>query len=166
MRPRMTNPQGRRETALGIDRVRRTIARGIRVRPGFRPDRCSIGVGADDFSAVTAAQGRIGDRADAGLEEVDRAVGEQEVGSPRGAWLLNPLDAAPNRQPSTPFDHPLRQVGSAAGTVFEFQLIGMVVPAVPPFSFQKLLSVVWTGRTSPTMIVLLVPSVTLAIFTT
>src|SRR4051794_38567307 len=85
--------------------------------------------------------------------------------APPGCLLLKPLDAAPKRQPSTPLDHPLRQEGSLGGTVLEFQLIGIVVPAVPPFSFQKLLSIVWTGRTSPTRIVLLVPSVTPEIFT-
>src|SRR4051794_29787787 len=86
--------------------------------------------------------------------------------APPGCMLLNPLDAAPKRHPSTPLDHPFKQDGSLAGTVFEFQLMGIVVPTVPPFSFQKLLSIVCTGRTSPTMMVLLVPSVTAEILTT
>src|SRR6516165_6265868 len=85
--------------------------------------------------------------------------------APAGCMLLKPLDAAPKRQPSTgPDQFPLHD-GSAAGTVLEFQLMGIVTPAVPPFSFQKLLSIVCTGRTSPTITVLLVPSVTLASFT-
>ena len=45
------------------------------------------------------------------------------------------------------------------GYLPDFQLIGMVVPAVPPFSIQKLMSAASSGRTSPTRIVLLVPSV-------
>src|SRR5262245_32034511 len=85
--------------------------------------------------------------------------------APPGCMLLNPFDAAPKRQPRTAFCHPKAQAGSAAGNVLELKLMGMVVPAVPPFSFQKLLSAAWTGRTSPSMIELLVPSVTLAIFT-
>src|SRR5262245_6189473 len=84
--------------------------------------------------------------------------------APPGCRLLKPLDAAPKRQPSTPLDHPWKQEGSLGSTVLELKLIGIVVPAVPPFSFQKLLSIVCTGRTSPTMIVLLVPSVTPEIF--
>src|SRR4051812_30931365 len=86
--------------------------------------------------------------------------------APPGCMLLKPFEAAPKRQPSTPFCHWPAQLGSAAGTVLEFQLMGMVVPAVPPFSFQKLLSAAWIGRTSPARIELLVPSVTLASRTT
>ena len=66
--------------------------------------------------------------------------------APPGCMLLNPLDAAPKRQPSTAFCHWPLQVGSAAGIVLEFQLMGMVVPAVPPFSFQKLLSAACDGN--------------------
>ena len=45
------------------------------------------------------------------------------------------------------------------------QLIGTVVPKQAPLLFQKLLSAVWAGMTSPTMIVFEVPSVTEAIVT-
>ena len=48
----------------------------------------------------------------------------------------------------------------------EFQLSGTVVPAVPPFLNQKSASIDWMGRLSPPRIELLVPSVTLPMFTT
>jgi hypothetical protein len=58
------------------------------------------------------------------------------------------------------------QIGSLAGHVLEFHPKGIVVPAVAPFPFQKLLFASWIGKTSPTKMELLVPSVTLAIGTT
>src|SRR5262249_24913834 len=84
--------------------------------------------------------------------------------APPGWRLTNAFDAAEKRQPvgaSRPCQFPL-QSGSEAGKVFEFQPSGTVVPAVPPLLCQKLLSATRDGITSPTISVLLVPSVTLA----
>src|SRR4051812_48148816 len=82
--------------------------------------------------------------------------------APPGWRLANPLAAAPKRQPSgaVAFCHCPLQLADVGSTVFEFQLIGTVVPWIPPFWNQKLLSAARLGRTSPTTIELLVPSVT------
>src|SRR5579859_6360393 len=83
---------------------------------------------------------------------------------PPGWKLENPFAAALKRQPSgaVEFCHCWLQFGAAAGKVFEFQLGGTVMPWMPPFWNQKLLSAARLGRTSPTVTVLLVPSVMLA----
>src|SRR5262245_35650499 len=81
------------------------------------------------------------------------------------AWkLANPLAAAPKRHPSGAVApcQLLTQLAEAGSTVFEFQLIGMVIPWIPPFWNQKLLSAARDGNTSPARTVLLVPSITLA----
>src|SRR4029077_10434043 len=87
--------------------------------------------------------------------------------APPGCKLMNPLADAANRQPTgAPGDCQvaLLQGPPATGTtVFELNPSGTVVPAYPPFCIQKLLSAALLGNTSPTMIELLVPSVTLAI---
>src|SRR4051794_25918268 len=82
---------------------------------------------------------------------------------PPGCRLTKPLAAAPKRQPSgadgaCQFSLQFELPGS---TVLLFQPSGTVRPARPPFWNQKLLSAARLGITSPTRIVLLVPSVTL-----
>src|SRR4051812_31169785 len=84
--------------------------------------------------------------------------------APPGCRLTNPLAAAPKRQPSGA-DAACQfwlQPALAGSTVLLFQPSGTVMPARPPFWNQKLLSAARLGIISPTMTVLLVPSVTLA----
>src|SRR5262245_35784337 len=87
--------------------------------------------------------------------------------APPGCMLTKPLAAAEKRQPSGALTlcHCWKQAGSEAGKVFEFQPSGTVVPAVAPLLSQKLLSAAREGITSPTIRVLLAPSLTLASLT-
>src|SRR6516165_711315 len=84
--------------------------------------------------------------------------------APPGCILTKPLAAAEKRQPTGALipSKLNKHNGSTAGKVFECQQSGTVVPAVPPLVIQKLLSAAREGSTSPTIRVLLVPSVTLA----
>src|SRR4051812_44366499 len=87
--------------------------------------------------------------------------------APPGWRLLNPLDVDENRQPrGLGVSHLPKQEASPAGKVFESKFIGTVVPAVPPLVTKKALLAVFSGRTSPAMMLLLVPSVTLAMVAT
>ena len=87
--------------------------------------------------------------------------------APPGCKLMNPLADAPKRQPTgaeADCQVELLQAPPATGRmVLELNPSGTVVPAYDPLNIQKLLSAALLGNTSPTMIVLLVPSVTLAI---
>src|SRR5262245_47635585 len=81
---------------------------------------------------------------------------------PPGWLLAKPLDEAAKRQSSgavAPCQFPL-QIGSLAGHVLAFHPKGIVVPEAAPVPLQKLLFASWIGKTSPTRMELLVPSVT------
>src|SRR5262245_45424615 len=84
--------------------------------------------------------------------------------APPGCRLRKPLVAAEKRHPKFVFaSHwPSLQSGLAAGNELESQPIGTVVPALAPFDPQKLMLASAMGKTSPSKIELLVPSVTLA----
>src|SRR5437868_15407818 len=87
--------------------------------------------------------------------------------APPGCRLAKPLAEAAYRQPSgalAPCQLPLH-AGSLAGKELESQPSGTVVPEALPVDVQKALFASASGKTSPTMIVLLVPSVTLAMLT-
>src|SRR5205807_9236418 len=87
--------------------------------------------------------------------------------APPGCRLTNPLAEAAYRHPrgaEAPCQFPL-QAGAEAGTELESHPSGTVVPEAQPVEVQKALLASARGRTSPTRIELLVPSVTLAILT-
>ena len=92
----------------------------------------SVGVGADDLTAGSAAQGTVGDHVDAVLEETDRAVAEREVGAAgvqadesRGG---RPEPAADGGPPAA-CQVVLLQLPVPPGTVLELKPSGTVVPA-------------------------------------
>ncbi len=122
----------------------------------------SVGVGANDLASRSAAQGTVGDLTDAVLEKSDRAVAESEIGTagvPADVSLGGRPEPAANGSRAD-CQVALPQGPPATGMmVLELNPSGTVVPAYDPLNIQKLLSAALLGSTSPTMIVLLVPSV-------
>ena len=102
----------------------------------------SIGVGADHFATVAAPQGAVGGEVDGLLEEVDRTVGEHEVG-PAGVLALEALVRIVEPAAEGAAAEGRGQSALPARIRFELKLIGTVVPACWPVVSQNVMSAIW-----------------------